>query len=76
MDIWIIVLSVVIGMILGIFLGLVMQKRVRTVGTLQIDRSQRSRGPFIFLELDEDIDWYKYKEVKLRVLNQDLAYRE
>lgn len=76
MNAWIIVLSVVIGMILGIFLGLIMQKRVRTVGTLQIDRSQRSRGPFIFLELDEDIDWYKYEEVKLRVLNQDLAYRE
>ena len=76
MKIWVLIITIIIGMILGIILSLVMQKRVRTVGTLQIDRSQRSRGPFIFLELDEDIDWYKYKEVKLRVLNQDLASRE
>lgn len=76
MNTWILVIAALVGMVLGIVLGLVMQKRVRTVGTLQIDRSQGHRGPFIFLELDEDIDWYKYKEVKLRVLNQDLATRE
>lgn len=76
MNIWFLVIAAVVGMILGIIIGLLLKKRVRTVGTLQIDRSQRSRGPFIFLELDEDIDWYKHKEVKLRVLNQDLASRE
>lgn len=76
MNTWFLVIAALVGMILGIVLGLLLKKRVRTVGTLQIDRSQRSRGPFIFLELDEDVDWYKYKEVKLRVLNQDLATRE
>lgn len=76
MDILYSMALVSLGVVLGIILGLLIRKKTANVGVLQIDRSQPNRGPFIFLELNSDIDWYQYKKVELTVLNQDLAYRE
>lgn len=69
------ILYLVIGIVVGFIVGCLLS-REKTVGTIQVDRSQPNEPPYLFLELDHHVEWKEKKSVRLRVLNQNLASRE
>lgn len=68
--------------LVGIFLGscvtmLVISKKIQTSGTLVIDNSDTEDGPYMFLELTENIDnVYSMKKVILEVRKENYLSRK
>lgn len=75
MRIEIVVLIAVIALIVGFVIGCLLSKK-KPIGVLQVDRSQPNEPPYLFLELYNQVDFYKYKTVTLTVLNENLASRK
>lgn len=65
-----------IGFILGIIIAIIIF-RCRIVGSLRVDNSDPSENPYIFLELEHNLDAvYKKKYVVLKVKIKDFIPRK
>lgn len=69
-------MELLLGIVIGVLLGAFLFRR-RPVGDLRIDRSDSAGRPYLFLELDTDVQLVsRKKRVTFRVRNQDFLPHE
>lgn len=62
----------VVGVLIGCVFGCVIFKKFNTVGSLRIDSSDPDEMPYLFLELEKDIEHVyrkKYAMFKVNIMN-------